>query len=246
MNLEKLARHFFSLYSRRNRIFLPGLRERVDFLNLAIGDLQDAIRKDYGSRAIGMALARGVSRIFCITEHFKEFPFVEFMARKYPATHCNYCQQWPCTCAERRPDAILTESALPEQLNWSLGDWCEYFQLLYGAPNRARGIENILNRLFKEVSELLSLSMRVQNGALALPIEKIEEEFALELADALAWTIAVADCLGINLEQAVLERYESGCSKCRMNPCHCTYFSMAPVDWKIFIAESPTSSKPAG
>ena len=103
-----------------------------------------------------------------------------------------------------------------------------------------------MNRLFKEVSELLSLSMRVQNGALALPIEKIEEEFALELADALAWTIAVADCLGINLEQAVLERYESGSSKCGIDACHCTDVSMAPVDWKIFIAESPTSSKPAG
>ena len=70
MELKVLINHFFNLYGRRNRIFLHGLRERIDFLNLAVGDLQDAIRKTSGSRAIEIALTRVVARVFCVAEHF--------------------------------------------------------------------------------------------------------------------------------------------------------------------------------
>jgi len=46
MRLRDLFEYFYNLYGRRNRIFLPSLLDRVAFLNLAIGDLQDAIRKE--------------------------------------------------------------------------------------------------------------------------------------------------------------------------------------------------------
>lgn len=229
MNLKEMMKHFFHLYGRRNRIFLPGLRERIDFLNLAIGDLQETIRKEAEDSILKIALARLVSRIFCIAEHFQELPLVEFMARKYPSRYCSYCQQLPCQCPEKRPEAELIVRASDEQWDWGLKRWSFHFQALYGDKNRTRGIENILNRLFKEISELLSLGMRIPNMGGSL--DEIEKEFALELSDALAWTIAVANFFEIDLEEAVLDRYGNGCWKCHYLSCVCTNFNVEPVKW---------------
>lgn len=242
MTLQALMEHFFELYGLRNRIFLSGLRKRIDFLNLAIADLQDAVRKEVGQEKLKIALARVVSRIFCIAENFINLPFVKAMARKYPLGHCSYCQKWPCQCPERRPEVLIRSSAHNEQMLWSLKEWCLHFDRLYGERNRTKGIENILNRLFKEVSELLTLQMSASHNLpvsqnvtepqrIKSSLHQIVEEFAFELADALAWTIAVANLLRIDLEKAVLDRYGDGCWCCKKKPCDCMNFSYAPVDW---------------
>lgn len=230
MELEAMMNHFFHLYGRRNRIFLPGLRDRIDFLNLAIGDLQEAIRKDTDDQIRRVALARVVSRIFCVAEHFRTLPLIEVMARKYPA-HCSYCRATPCQCTEHRPHPTLEATPPEPQLHWTLRMWCTHLDQLYGARNQRKSIENVLNRLFKEISELQSLSMRIRNTATPLSLEAIEEEYALELADALAWTIAVANLLGVDLEGAVLDRFGNGCWNCHRDPCMCTNFNVEPVKW---------------
>lgn len=229
MLLNKMKDHFFHLYGRRNRIFLPGLRERIDFLNLAIGDLQEAIRKEYGPKIIAVALVRIVARIFCIAEHFRTLPLVEMMTRKYPAGRCVYCQSSLCKCPERRPDASL-ELISETQTNWSLKQWQEHFDILYGERNKKKGIENLLNRLFKEIAELLALQMMIPNTTAGL--DEIEEEFTLELADALAWTIAISNFFEIDLEKAVLKRYGESCWHCHHIPCICTIFNVEPVKWQ--------------
>lgn len=229
MSLLDLLTHFFRLYGRRNRIFLPGLRERIDFLNIAIGDLQEAIRKEFPSSILRVALARIASRIIGVAEHFRDLPFTEVLCQKYPVTHCSYCRQAPCACPERRPAASLPETVEPLQLSWTLGQWQQHLGTLYGDRNRQRGLENVLNRLSREISELLSLQMKIPY--LTLSLEDIEREFALELADALAWTVAVANILSLDLEDAVLERFGSGCWNCRKIPCVCTHFNVSPVDW---------------
>lgn len=163
-------------------------------MNLAIGDLQEAIRKEHNREIVGVALARVVARIFCIAENFQSLPLVEMMARKFPVGRCSYCQKSPCACSERRPDARLAESIAKEQLQWTLKDWCEHFNSIYGERNRQKGIENVLNRLFKEIAELMSLRMVVYDVANTTQnLDKIEEEFAMELGDALSWIIAVAN-----------------------------------------------------
>ncbi|MBI4127867.1 MAG: hypothetical protein HY459_02220 [Parcubacteria group bacterium] len=220
MELQKLMEHFFHLYGPRNRIHLPGLRERLDFLNLGIGNLGDAIRMGIQGKLLREQLARVVARIFCIAEHFRNLPLVEVMARKYPAAHCSYCLQLPCVCPERRPDPQLAHTVHQEQLAWSLTAWSHHCAILYGEKNRARGINYVLNRLFKEVCELLRLLVTIPRSK--SPPSKIEEEFALELADTLAWTIAVANLLEQDLDAAVWERYGKGCSWCHKNPCVCT------------------------
>lgn len=231
MTLNQMKEYFFRLYGRRNRIFLSGLGERIKFLNLGIADLQEAIRKNYGPEILGIALARIVARIFCIAENFWSLPLVEMMARKYPLTHCAYCQKFPCECSERRPEAVLAESA-EEEFQWNLKDWCKHLNDVYGEKNKTKGIENLINRLFKEVSELLSLEMDLSNSNADDNLDRIEERFALELADSLAWTIAVSNFLGMDLEREVLKRYGSGCWRCGKNPCTCSGFNMKPVKWE--------------
>lgn len=219
-----------AIYGRRNRIYASGGIDRINFLNLAIADLQDGLRKSGSKEKIAIALARITSRIFCVAEEFKELPLVEMLARKYPMSHCSYCRKRPCGCEERRADSKLVSEIIAEQLSWSLNDWCKGFAELYGAKNRERGIEYILLRLFKEVAELLSLQMRIPTLT-DWPMEKVEEELALELADALAWTFAFANFFEIDLETAFIERYGNGCGKCTRNPCKCTHFSRMQMEW---------------
>lgn len=227
MNLQKTADHFFFLYGKRNCLFLPGLRERINFLNLALGDLQDAVRKEAGARALDVALARVVARIFCVADHFKGLPLTEAMVQKYGQQHCSYCQKMPCVCTERRSRSQLERVSLGERYRWGLREWCAHFNALYGAKNKEKGIENILNRLFKEVTELLSLQMDVSR--MPGTLHEIEMEFALELADTLAWTIAAANFFEVDLEKAVFDRFGSNCWKCREIPCVCTHFNVTAV-----------------
>lgn len=240
MTLQELMEHSFWLYGRRLRIYLPGLRERLEGLSLSFGDLSDAIRKnnsDAPNRIIGVALARVLSRVFCLAEHFKsathELPLVEALARKYPTGYCAYCLQLPCQCPEPRPAVHMEDTLSREQLRWSLREWCLHFERLYGAKNRERGIWNVLNRLYREVAEILSLSVRITAATSQefRSVDAIYDEFALEFADTLAWIIAVANVLEVDIEQAFLDRYGNGCRKCGQNPCACLHFSMKPVEW---------------
>jgi NTP pyrophosphatase (non-canonical NTP hydrolase) len=231
MTLDALMKHFFRLYGRRDSLFLPSLGKRRFLLNLTISDLQQAIRKDLEPAAIDGALARIVARIFCVAEHFWHLPLPECLIRKYPATHCSYCQQMPCTCPERRPDYQLAPEVAPQQLRWSLSKWTHHFNALYGDRNRQRGIDNLMGRLYREAGELASVQMRLTETGPSL--EAIEEAVALELADVLAWTIAVANYLNRDLEQAVLSRFRAGCPTCKKMPCTCcTPFSFKLIEWR--------------
>lgn len=230
MALQELMDHFFRLYGERNSIFLSGLRDRIDLLLLAVGDLHEAIRKEASPINEEIALARVVARIFCIAEHFSEFPLVEAMSQKYPADKCSYCQQMPCQCQEeKRSQTKLSSNPSDQQFYWSLKQWCAHFDAVYGAKNRERGIENTLNRLFKEVVEILSLQMMIPK--MEQSPDEIKREIALELADCLAWTIAISNLLGLDLGKAVSSRFGKGCWKCGRIPCNCTAFDMKSVKW---------------
>lgn len=230
MNIEQLQQHFCRTYERRNRIFMVnGLFGRIMFLNLAIGDLQEAIRKEFSKEIIATALARVVARIFCVANYFINLQLSQAMVQKYPKKHCSYCQSTPCQCPEKRPEPKLEESILPEQENWDLNQWGSHLNTLYGQRNILRGIEYIINRLSKEISELISLCMGIPNTR--SDIKTIELDFALELSDAIAWTIAIANYLEIDLEKAVTDRYGNGCSTCGQEECGCTHFDIRPQKW---------------
>lgn len=228
MTLQALVDHCAAIYERRNRIFLPGLHAIIAYLQCGIGDLQDVIRKSAPSDAVATALARVVVRIFNVISYFR-VPFGEVMAQKYPRAHCSYCLRMPCGCEESRSVPKLEGEISHGQRAWTLTEWRAHLAALYGERNRQKGIENLLTRLFKEIVELTSLEMTIPQTEMR--IEEIERAFALEAADALAWTIAVANLLDVDLEAAVNARYGNGCWKCGKPECVCTHFNFESLDW---------------
>ena len=222
------------LFGRRNAIFLPGgLRDRVDYLSLGVADLHNAIRKNASPERMEGALARVISRTFCVAEYIPGLPIVEGFARKYPLDRCSYCEKKPCECEERRAASTLLSVPHEEQLAWSLRQWQEHLGALYGEKNQEKGVEYIFGRLYKETVELLSIALYIMSGKDHRTYEEIEEEVTLECCDTLAWNLAVANYYEIDSQEAFIRRYGDGCKSCGANPCVCTNHRMSLVSWEI-------------
>jgi NTP pyrophosphatase (non-canonical NTP hydrolase) len=81
---------------------------------------------------------------------------------------------------------------------------------MYSAKDEARGVDGTFMWLMEEVGEL----------AAALR-EGTPQEVAAEFADVLAWLATIANVAGVDLEQAVLEKYGHGCPGCGQYVCQC-------------------------
>jgi NTP pyrophosphatase (non-canonical NTP hydrolase) len=86
----------------------------------------------------------------------------------------------------------------------------ELIETMYSSKDEARGIDGTFMWLVEEVGEL----------AAALR-EGDREEVAAEFADVLAWLATIANVAGIDLTQAVLEKYGRGCPGCGEMTCRC-------------------------
>jgi NTP pyrophosphatase (non-canonical NTP hydrolase) len=81
---------------------------------------------------------------------------------------------------------------------------------MYSRKDEARGVEGTFMWLMEEVGEL----------ATALR-EGTQEELAAEFADVLAWLATIANVARIDLEQAVRDKYGTGCPGCGQMVCAC-------------------------
>jgi NTP pyrophosphatase (non-canonical NTP hydrolase) len=80
---------------------------------------------------------------------------------------------------------------------------------IYGAQDRARGVEGTFAWFVEEVGEL-SRAIRREG----------HDERMVEFSDVLAWLVTLADLTGVDLAEAA-RRYEHGCPKCAASPCLC-------------------------
>src|SRR5271163_4559614 len=92
----------------------------------------------------------------------------------------------------------------------SLSDLQSLIRTMYSSKDEARGIDGTFMWLMEEVGEL----------AAALREGK-PDELAREFADVLAWLATIANVAGVDLEQAVLEKYGAGCPGCGQLVCQC-------------------------
>lgn len=81
---------------------------------------------------------------------------------------------------------------------------------MYSSKDEKRGVDGTFMWLMEEVGEL----------AAALR-EGTPRELAREFADVLAWLATIANVAGVDLEQAVLEKYGNGCPGCGQMVCSC-------------------------
>jgi NTP pyrophosphatase (non-canonical NTP hydrolase) len=88
----------------------------------------------------------------------------------------------------------------------------------YGHRDRARGAAMTVAWLCEVVGDLAKAARR-----------GTREEQLTELSDVLAWVIALANQLGLSIDEA-LERYANGCPRCKEDLCVCPpWLSLIPA-----------------
>lgn len=81
---------------------------------------------------------------------------------------------------------------------------------MYYEKDESRGVEGTFMWLMEEVGEL---SSALRGGT--------KQEQALEFADVIAWLATIANVAGIDLADALNEKYGSGCPGCGKFVCTC-------------------------
>lgn len=81
---------------------------------------------------------------------------------------------------------------------------------MYMRKDAARGVEGTFMWLMEEMGELAAA---LRSGT--------RQEQAEEFADVLAWLTTIANVAGIDLNQAILDKYGRGCPGCGQFVCTC-------------------------
>ena len=92
----------------------------------------------------------------------------------------------------------------------SLSDFQLLIRRMYHEKDVARGVEGTFMWLMEEVGELATA---LRNGS--------HEERVGEFADVLAWLTTIANVVGVDLTEAVLQKYGAGCPGCGRFVCTC-------------------------
>jgi len=92
-----------------------------------------------------------------------------------------------------------------------LADFQRLIRDMYHEKDVARGIDGTFMWLMEEVGEL----------AAALREGTLEEQRG-EFADVLAWLTTIANVAGVDLTEAITEKYGAGCPGCGKLACECS------------------------
>ena len=93
-----------------------------------------------------------------------------------------------------------------------LGDFQQLIQDMYGSRDVARGVDGTFMWLMEEVGELAEA---LRKGT--------REDRLEEFADVLAWLTTIANVVDIDLSEAILHKYGSGCPGCGQLVCRCDH-----------------------
>jgi NTP pyrophosphatase (non-canonical NTP hydrolase) len=93
---------------------------------------------------------------------------------------------------------------------FSLADLQALIRTMYSSKDEARGVDGTFMWLMEEVGELATA---LREGS--------PQEVAHEFADVLAWLATIANVAGVDLQQAVLDKYGGGCPGCGQLVCAC-------------------------
>ena len=81
---------------------------------------------------------------------------------------------------------------------------------MYFEKDHARGVDGTFMWLMEEVGELASA---LRDGS--------QEDQLEEFADVLAWLTTIANVVGVDLNDAIMRKYGSGCPGCGQFICTC-------------------------
>jgi NTP pyrophosphatase (non-canonical NTP hydrolase) len=92
----------------------------------------------------------------------------------------------------------------------SLADFQQLIRRMYHEKDVARGVEGTFMWLMEEIGELATA---LRSGS--------HQERVGEFADVLAWLTTIANVVGVDLTQAVQQKYGAGCPGCGRFVCIC-------------------------
>ncbi len=92
-----------------------------------------------------------------------------------------------------------------------IGDFQQLIEKMYSHKDRQRGSAGTFLWLMEEVGEL----------AQAIAGKESKEHTAAEFADVMAWLVTLANVEGIDLNQALHDKYGQGCPGCGLMVCTC-------------------------
>ena len=92
----------------------------------------------------------------------------------------------------------------------TVADFQQLIRKMYLEKDLARGIDGTFMWFVEEIGELATA---LRNGT--------HEERLGEFADVLAWLATIANVAGVDLQQAVLDKYGRGCPGCGHLVCSC-------------------------
>ena len=152
-------------------------------------------------------------------------PIASSIWSKYPS-RCPYCSRASCGCGRYSLDEKrqllrsiyeqgrdLRRAAPRHPLEY----YVEMFRGIYGSKNEGRSIQELAYQLQTEVCEIQSLALRrdvLREADTNLLISQ-------ELADAIAWHLALCDELNIPIVTAFSDFFASGCPRCCESQCAC-------------------------
>jgi NTP pyrophosphatase (non-canonical NTP hydrolase) len=93
---------------------------------------------------------------------------------------------------------------------FSLAGFQQLIRDMYLKKDLARGVDGTFMWLMEEVGELAGA---LRNGT--------HEEQMGEFADVLAWLATIANVVGVDLAEAVAQKYGTGCPGCGQLVCTC-------------------------
>lgn len=92
----------------------------------------------------------------------------------------------------------------------TVADFQQLIRRMYLPKDLARGVEGTFMWLMEEIGELATA---LRNGSHA--------ERVGEFADVLAWLTTIANVVGVDLTEALIQKYGSGCPGCGRLVCTC-------------------------
>jgi len=106
-------------------------------------------------------------------------------------------------------DARVSPSA-GQKPSITLAEFQELIRRMYLPKDVARGVDGTFMWLVEEVGELAAA---LRDGT--------HQQRAAEFADVLAWLTTIANVVGVDLTEAVVGKYGSGCPGCGHLVCTC-------------------------
>jgi len=92
----------------------------------------------------------------------------------------------------------------------SLAEFQDLIRRMYLPKDIARGVDGTFMWLMEEIGELAGA---LRSGS--------QQQRAAEFADVLAWLATIANVVGVDLTEAVMAKYGSGCPGCGRFVCDC-------------------------